>query len=58
MLENTLNSMRDYQWTRVYQTLFVLLLFCSLVYRQIMTGQIHVFPFLNDLYLLFDLLLL
>ena len=27
VFENTLNSMRDYQWTRVYQTLFVLLLF-------------------------------
>ena len=41
-----------------YQTLFGLLLFCSLVYRNIMTGKIHVFPFPNDLYLMCDLLLL
>ena len=44
--------------TRVYQTVFILFLFCSLVYRKIMTDTIHVFPFPNDLYLLFDLLLL
>ena len=58
VLENTLYSMRDYQWTRVYQTLFVLLSFCSVVYRNIMTSKIHVFPFPNDLYLMCDLLLL
>ena len=44
--------------TRIYHMLFVLLLFCYLVYRQIITDKIHVFPFLNNLYLMFDLLLL
>ena len=38
--------------------LFVLLLFCSLIYRKMMTGKIHVFPFSNDIYVMLDLLLL
>ena len=43
---------------RADQTLFVLLLLCSLVYRTIMNYKIHAFPFPNDLYLMSDLLLL
>ena len=44
--------------TGVYQTFFVLLLFCSLIYQKLMADKIHVFPFPNDLYLMCDLLLL